>query len=132
MTIYLQKWAEPNNKGGRGGNFHYKGSSPNGGHALNLNRQTYTHLYHNTSLCEGHGAMYFSHRPSLLSRLGEELRPVQLKQVVLGYPCSVAWSEFRFDISLTYKLPSVVATYSDNKPTLVGLQLLFVSKPLDR
>ncbi|XP_064098170.1 probable ATP-dependent DNA helicase HFM1 [Macrobrachium nipponense] len=54
-----------------------------------------------------------------MSRLEERLRPVRLHRVVLGYDCNESWSDFRFEISLNYKLPSVIATYSNNKPTLI-------------
>ncbi|CAL1266659.1 unnamed protein product, partial [Larinioides sclopetarius] len=52
-------------------------------------------------------------------KLNENLRPVLLRKVVLGYPCSDTLSEFRFDLSLSYKLGHVIHTYSDGKPTLV-------------
>ncbi|KAK7086950.1 ATP-dependent DNA helicase MER3 [Halocaridina rubra] len=57
--------------------------------------------------------------PAVARKLEETLRPVKLRRVVLGYDCRENWSEFRFEISLNYKLPSVIATYSSNKPTLV-------------
>ncbi|KAK4325049.1 hypothetical protein Pmani_004359 [Petrolisthes manimaculis] len=59
------------------------------------------------------------HGPAVSHKLGENLRPVKLRRVVMGYNCRDSWSEFRFDLSLNYKLASVIATYSDNKPTLV-------------
>ena len=46
-------------------------------------------------------------------------RPVRLRKVVLGFPCSLEQSEFRFDLSLNYKLATVIETYSDQRPTLV-------------
>ncbi|XP_047479905.1 probable ATP-dependent DNA helicase HFM1 [Penaeus chinensis] len=57
--------------------------------------------------------------PAVTHRLEESLRPVKLRRVVLGYDCLESWSEFRFDLSLTYALATVIATYSENKPTLV-------------
>ena len=51
--------------------------------------------------------------------MDESYRPVRLRKVVLGYPCSEEYSAFRFDIGLNYKLSSIIATYSDRKPTLV-------------
>ncbi|XP_037800665.1 probable ATP-dependent DNA helicase HFM1 [Penaeus monodon] len=57
--------------------------------------------------------------PAVTHKLEESLRPVKLRRVVLGYDCPESWSEFRFDLSLTYALASVIATYSENKPTLV-------------
>lgn len=51
--------------------------------------------------------------------MGEEYRPVKLRKVVLGYPCSENISDFKFDLSLNYKLSGIIKTYSDCKPTLV-------------
>ncbi|KAH8042349.1 hypothetical protein HPB51_022067 [Rhipicephalus microplus] len=45
-------------------------------------------------------------------------RPVPLKRVVLGYPCS-ATSDFRFDVALSYKLAAVISAHSAGKPALV-------------
>ncbi|XP_019646641.1 PREDICTED: LOW QUALITY PROTEIN: probable ATP-dependent DNA helicase HFM1 [Branchiostoma belcheri] len=52
-------------------------------------------------------------------KMDESYRPVKLRKVILGYPCSSGSSEFRFDLSLNYKIPGVIQTYSDQKPTLV-------------
>ncbi|XP_065067270.1 probable ATP-dependent DNA helicase HFM1 [Rhopilema esculentum] len=51
--------------------------------------------------------------------MGDEYRPVTLRRVVLGYPCSENMSDFKFDLSLNYKLSGIIQTYSDCKPTLV-------------
>lgn len=61
---------------------------------------------------------YISHR------LEESLRPVKLRRVVLGYDCRDNWTEFRFDLSLNYRLPGVIANYSENKPTLVSFGVI--------
>ncbi|XP_077966042.1 putative ATP-dependent DNA helicase HFM1 [Styela clava] len=50
--------------------------------------------------------------------LSNDLRPVKLNVVVLGYPCYTD-SEFKFDVSLNYKLSNVIENYCENKPTLV-------------
>ncbi|XP_050717948.1 uncharacterized protein LOC126999409 [Eriocheir sinensis] len=57
--------------------------------------------------------------PAVYHKLEESLRPVKLRRVVLGYDCRESWTEFRFDLALNYRLPGVIANYSDNKPTLV-------------
>ncbi|XP_062506983.1 probable ATP-dependent DNA helicase HFM1 isoform X2 [Corticium candelabrum] len=44
-------------------------------------------------------------------------RPVKLRQVVLAYPDVT--SDFRFDMSLNYKLNTVIHQYSNQKPTLI-------------
>lgn len=54
---------------------------------------------------------------SLLFSIDESYRPVQLRRVVLSYPS--ATTDFKFDLSLNYKLSSVIQCYSDHKPTLV-------------
>lgn len=46
-------------------------------------------------------------------------RPVKLRKVVLGFPKGNNFSDFRFDLSLNYKLSGIIQTYSDRKPTLV-------------
>lgn len=46
-------------------------------------------------------------------------RPVKLRKVVLGFPCNPKQTEFKFDLSLNYKMANVIQTYSDHKPSLV-------------
>uniref|UniRef100_T1IQ78 DNA 3'-5' helicase n=1 Tax=Strigamia maritima TaxID=126957 RepID=T1IQ78_STRMM len=52
-------------------------------------------------------------------KVGDEMRPVKLKKVVLSYPCSENWTQFRFDMSLNYKISNVIQKHSEGKPTLV-------------
>ncbi|KAH3806662.1 hypothetical protein DPMN_134986 [Dreissena polymorpha] len=55
-----------------------------------------------------------------LGRLDDSVRPVRLRKVVLGYNFQeTKQSMFQFDISLSYKLASVINSYSENKPSLV-------------
>ena len=42
-----------------------------------------------------------------------------LRKIVFGYPCSEKQSDFKFDLTLNYKLSNIIQTYSENKPTLV-------------
>ncbi|XP_071476850.1 probable ATP-dependent DNA helicase HFM1 [Diadema antillarum] len=56
---------------------------------------------------------------AIFHRFDDSHRPVKLRKVVLGYPCSENFSDFKFDLSLNYKLSGVIQTYSENKPTLV-------------
>uniref|UniRef100_A0A8C6QTC7 HFM1, ATP-dependent DNA helicase homolog n=1 Tax=Nannospalax galili TaxID=1026970 RepID=A0A8C6QTC7_NANGA len=58
-------------------------------------------------------------RPAVCLKMDESHRPVKLKKVVLGFPCSSNQTEFKFDLTLNYKIYSVIRTYSDEKPTLV-------------
>lgn len=51
--------------------------------------------------------------------MDESHRPVKLRKVVLGFPCSGTQTEFKFDLSLNYKMANIIQTYSDQKPTLV-------------
>lgn len=51
--------------------------------------------------------------------MDDSYRPVQLRKVVLGFPQHANMSEFKFDLSLNYKLSGIIHTYSDHKPTLV-------------
>ncbi|XP_064621106.1 probable ATP-dependent DNA helicase HFM1 [Lineus longissimus] len=57
--------------------------------------------------------------PAEYYRMDDSYRPVKLRKVVLGYPCSENQTDFKFDLSLNYKLATVIQTYSDQKPTLV-------------
>ena len=61
--------------------------------------------------------------------LGDDYRPVQLRKIVLGYPCSAKQSDFKFDLALNYKLSNIIQTYSENKPTLIVSLDLFVFMP---
>ena len=55
--------------------------------------------------------------------MDETYRPVKLRKVVLGYQS--CQSTFKFDLSLNYKIKSVIRTYSDGKPTLIVSTLTF-------
>ncbi|XP_077134788.1 putative ATP-dependent DNA helicase HFM1 isoform X2 [Ranitomeya variabilis] len=57
--------------------------------------------------------------PAICMKMDESHRPVKLRKVVLGFPCSSNQTEFKFDLSLNYKIAGVIQTYSDRKPTLV-------------
>ncbi|XP_069089313.1 probable ATP-dependent DNA helicase HFM1 [Pleurodeles waltl] len=57
--------------------------------------------------------------PAVCLQVDESHRPVKLRKVVLGYPCSSNQTEFKFDLTLNYKIASVIQTYADQKPTLV-------------
>ena len=57
---------------------------------------------------------------SLSASMGDNLRPVRLRKVVLGFPFDdQKGSDFQFDMSLSYRLARIINTYSDGKPTLV-------------
>ncbi|XP_032342961.1 probable ATP-dependent DNA helicase HFM1 isoform X2 [Camelus ferus] len=58
-------------------------------------------------------------RSAVCLKMDERHRPVKLRKVVLGFPCSNNQTEFKFDLTLNYKIASVIQTYSDQKPTLV-------------
>ena len=55
----------------------------------------------------------------LFYSMDESYRPVKLRKVVLGFAMSKGMSEFRFDLSLNYKMSGIIQTYSDRKPTIV-------------
>ena len=52
-------------------------------------------------------------------KFGEEVRPVKLKRVVLGFTMYEGQNEFRFEMNLSYKLEKVIADYSEGMPSLV-------------
>ncbi|CAM2118827.1 unnamed protein product [Caretta caretta] len=58
-------------------------------------------------------------RPAVCLKIDERHRPVKLRKIVLGFPCSINQTEFKFDLTLNYKIASVIQTYSEQKPTLV-------------
>eukprot|EP00079_Xenopus_tropicalis_P034809 XP_017948580.1 PREDICTED: probable ATP-dependent DNA helicase HFM1 isoform X1 [Xenopus tropicalis] len=57
--------------------------------------------------------------PGVCMKMDESSRPVKLRKVVLGFPCSTKQSEFKFDLTLNYKIANIIQTYSDGRPTLV-------------
>ncbi|XP_070775191.1 probable ATP-dependent DNA helicase HFM1 [Enoplosus armatus] len=57
--------------------------------------------------------------PARYLDMDESHRPVKLRKVVLGFPCSPNQTEFKFDLSLNYKMANIIQTYSDQKPALV-------------
>ncbi|XP_056091550.1 probable ATP-dependent DNA helicase HFM1 [Rhinichthys klamathensis goyatoka] len=57
--------------------------------------------------------------PATCLEMDESHRPVKLRKVVLGFPCGSNQNEFKFDLSLNYKMANIIQTYSDKKPTLV-------------
>ncbi|XP_067309186.1 probable ATP-dependent DNA helicase HFM1 isoform X2 [Pseudorasbora parva] len=57
--------------------------------------------------------------PATCLEMDDSHRPVKLRKVVLGFPCGSNQNEFKFDLSLNYKMANIIQTYSDQKPTLV-------------
>ncbi|XP_024124379.1 probable ATP-dependent DNA helicase HFM1 isoform X2 [Oryzias melastigma] len=57
--------------------------------------------------------------PAAYLNMNESHRPVKLRKVVLGFPCNPNQTEFKFDLSLSYKMANIIQTYSDQKPALV-------------
>nr|XP_028588650.1 probable ATP-dependent DNA helicase HFM1 isoform X2 [Podarcis muralis] len=57
--------------------------------------------------------------PAVCLKIDERHRPVKLRKIVLGFPSSSNQTEFKFDLTLNYKVASVIQTYSEQKPTLV-------------
>ncbi|XP_027746491.1 probable ATP-dependent DNA helicase HFM1 isoform X3 [Empidonax traillii] len=60
-----------------------------------------------------------SKMPAVCLKIEEDQRPVKLRKIVLGFPCSDNQTEFKFDLALNYKIASVIQTYSEQKPALV-------------
>ncbi|KAJ3595533.1 hypothetical protein NHX12_004836 [Muraenolepis orangiensis] len=57
--------------------------------------------------------------PATYLDMDESYRPVKLRKVILGFPCSSNQNYFKFDLSLNYKMANIIQTYSDQKPALV-------------
>ncbi|NXI01058.1 HFM1 helicase, partial [Pachycephala philippinensis] len=60
-----------------------------------------------------------SKMPAVCLKIDEDQRPVKLRKIVLGFPCSDNQTEFKFDLTLNYKIASIIQTYSEQKPALV-------------
>ncbi|XP_054021392.1 probable ATP-dependent DNA helicase HFM1 [Dryobates pubescens] len=60
-----------------------------------------------------------SKMPAVCLKINEDQRPVKLRKIVLGFPCSDNQTEFKFDLTLNYKIASIIQTYSEQKPALV-------------
>uniref|UniRef100_A0A8C5R4H0 Probable ATP-dependent DNA helicase HFM1 n=1 Tax=Leptobrachium leishanense TaxID=445787 RepID=A0A8C5R4H0_9ANUR len=58
-------------------------------------------------------------QPAVCMKMDETHRPVKLRKVVLGFPCGSNKTDFKFDLTLNYKMAGVIQTYSEQKPTLV-------------
>lgn len=55
-----------------------------------------------------------------VNRFSDDIRPVKLTKVVLGYPFNPLHSTpFKFDIMLNYKLQPVLLKYAQGKPVLI-------------
>lgn len=57
--------------------------------------------------------------PATYLNMDESHRPVKLRKVVLGFPCNPNQTDFKFDLSLNYKMANIIQIYSDQKPALV-------------
>ncbi|XP_075217960.1 uncharacterized protein LOC142322769 [Lycorma delicatula] len=57
--------------------------------------------------------------PARYEMIGEEMRPVKLNKIVLGFPYNESKSAYYFDMSLSYQIPKVIFRYSEGKPTLI-------------
>ncbi|KFM00688.1 putative ATP-dependent DNA helicase HFM1, partial [Aptenodytes forsteri] len=60
-----------------------------------------------------------SKMPAVCLKIDEDQRPVKLRKIVLGFPCSDNQTEYKFDLTLNYKIASIIQTYSEQKPALV-------------
>ncbi|XP_010005050.1 PREDICTED: probable ATP-dependent DNA helicase HFM1 [Chaetura pelagica] len=60
-----------------------------------------------------------SKMPAVCLKIDEDQRPVKLRKIVLGFPFSDSQTEFKFDLTLNYKIASIIQTYSEQKPALV-------------
>ncbi|NXR62357.1 HFM1 helicase, partial [Rhadina sibilatrix] len=60
-----------------------------------------------------------SKMPAVCLKIDEDQRPVKLRKIVLGFPCSDNQTEFKFDLTLNYKIASIIQTYAEQKPALV-------------
>lgn len=64
--------------------------------------------------------------PAVCLKIDEDQRPVKLRKIVLGFPCSDNQTEYKFDLTLNYKIASIIQTYSEQKPALVVQSFFFI------
>jgi len=57
--------------------------------------------------------------PAQFFKIDEEMRPVKLQKIVLGYPYPTGTSQFHFEMSLSYKLRAILFKYAGGKPSLI-------------
>lgn len=57
--------------------------------------------------------------PATVYKLNESYRPVSLNKIVIGYKCEPKQTDFKFDMSLNYKISYIIDEYSNGKPTLI-------------
>lgn len=57
--------------------------------------------------------------PVKFFKISEDFRPIKLRKIVEGYKCEPNKKSFCFDMSLNYKLESVIKKYSEGKPCLI-------------
>lgn len=67
-----------------------------------------------------------SKMPAVCLKIDEDQRPVKLRKIVLGFPCSNNQTEFKFDLTLNYKIATIIQAYSEQKPALVVQQFFWV------
>ena len=63
-------------------------------------------------------ALWIGGYDCIFYKFDEDIRPVKLDRVVLGYPMYDNQSEFKFEMNLSYKLDKIIAQYSNDAPTL--------------
>lgn len=57
--------------------------------------------------------------PARFFKIDDDMRPVKLQKIVLGYSHPGGTSQFHFEMSLSYKLHALLFKYADGKPTLI-------------
>lgn len=84
---------------------------------LNTSSRNFNYVSHHDNVCQ---TSFFK---LLLSnyRIDEEMRPVKLLKIVIGYDTNL--TGYMFDVHLSYKLKHVITQYSEGKPSLVSMDL---------
>ena len=63
--------------------------------------------------------------------MNETYRPVKVNKIVNGYYSPPDQNDYMFDLNLSYKVDVLIEQYSNKKPTLVVISILFSLKTLN-
>ncbi len=57
--------------------------------------------------------------PAINISIPNSMRPVALETIIISQPIKENQNMFAFEVSLNFKLPSIISKYSDDRPVLI-------------